>query len=70
VHTFNTFTVERGSMDIPLKIEPMLAGRYPPYSAGALVYFSNMYKTPIPIERTHHSTIGALAEKLKHGLAL
>ncbi|KAG2104376.1 Aldehyde/histidinol dehydrogenase [Suillus discolor] len=49
-YTFDTFTHQRGYINVPAdaKTEGFMQGRYPPYSAPALEFFSQALKAKIP----------------------
>ncbi|KAG9043108.1 hypothetical protein FS837_010026 [Tulasnella sp. UAMH 9824] len=71
-HTFEGFTKQKGSIDVPLGLEPMLGFRYPPYTQQGADFFNQMYQLPIPIPK--QSAAGAVVEditdKIKHVMAL
>ncbi|KAG9016356.1 hypothetical protein FRB90_003161 [Tulasnella sp. 427] len=71
-HTFEGFTFKRGSIDVPLTLEPMLGFRYPPYTQQASDFFNQMYQLPIPIpkETVAESVVDDLTDKIKHVMAL
>ncbi|KAG1770322.1 Aldehyde/histidinol dehydrogenase [Suillus placidus] len=49
-YSFDTFTHQRGYINVPAdaRTEGFMQGRYPPYSAPALEFFSQALKTKIP----------------------
>ncbi|CAA7269777.1 unnamed protein product [Cyclocybe aegerita] len=47
-YSFDNFVYERGVVDVPFGDEPVLAMRYPPYTAESLEFFSAPLKVDIP----------------------
>ncbi|KAH8813620.1 aldehyde dehydrogenase [Flagelloscypha sp. PMI_526] len=47
-YSFDLFSYERASIDVPEELEPELTGRYPPYTAESLAFFAQFNKVKIP----------------------
>ncbi|KAG8903656.1 hypothetical protein FRB99_002894 [Tulasnella sp. 403] len=72
-HTFEGFCKDRGSIDVPLSIEPMFAFRYPPYTEQGLNFFRGMYQREVPVPKHvvgTESLLGDLTDKVKQVMGI
>ncbi|KAG8914808.1 hypothetical protein FRC01_003905 [Tulasnella sp. 417] len=71
-HTFEGFTLKRGSIDVPFGLEPMFGFRYPPYTQQGADFFNQMYQLPIPIPKQSaaEAVVEDITDKIKHVMAL